>query len=60
MKMYYLNPYMDTAEVVDIEDSSGDKISQLVILPIITPTVKLVDEFPDTDRGDNGFGSTGR
>lgn len=38
----------------------GDKISQLVIMPIITPMVKLVDEFPVTDRGDNGFGSTGR
>ena len=44
----------------EIAVDCGDKISQLVILPIITPTVKLVDEFPDTDRGDNGFGSTGR
>lgn len=44
----------------DIIVDCGDKISQLVILPIIMPTVKLVDEFPDTDRGDNGFGSTGR
>ena len=44
----------------DIAVDCGDKISQLVILPIITPTVKLVNEFPVTDRGDNGFGSTGR
>lgn len=44
----------------DYNFTAGDKISQLVILPIITPTVKLVDEFPVTDRGDNGFGSTGR
>lgn len=38
----------------------GDKISQLVILPIITPEVELVDELEDTERGTGGFGSTGK
>lgn len=38
----------------------GDKIAQLVILPIVTPTPKLVDKFAKTERVDNGFGSTGR
>lgn len=38
----------------------GDKISQLVILPILTPTLELVDELTETERGDGGFGSTGR
>ena len=38
----------------------GDKISQLVILPIISPHLELVDELEDTERGDNGFGSSGR
>ena len=38
----------------------GDKISQLVILPILTPDVEVVEEFSETDRGDNGFGSSGR
>lgn len=38
----------------------GDKIAQLVIMPIVTPALKLVDEFAKTERGDNGFGSTGR
>ena len=38
----------------------GDKISQLVILPILTPELELTDELGDTDRGDGGFGSTGR
>lgn len=37
----------------------GDKISQLVILPIETPIPVLVDSFEATERGDNGFGSTG-
>lgn len=38
----------------------GDKIIQLVILPIITPEIEIVDELEDTERGDNGFGSTGK
>ena len=38
----------------------GDKISQLVILPIETPELELVDELQETERGENGFGSTGR
>ena len=39
---------------------AGDKITQLVIVPYIAPELELVDELEDTDRGDNGFGSTGR
>lgn len=38
----------------------GDKISQLVIIPVETPILELVDSLEDTDRGDSGFGSTGR
>lgn len=38
----------------------GDKISQLVILPVITPEVELVEELEDTERGTGGFGSTGK
>ena len=41
--------------------AAGDKISQLVIMPIIAPELELVKDFgTDTERGDNGFGSTGR
>lgn len=43
----------------DYTVSAGDKISQLVILPILTPTLELVDKLEETERGDNGFGSTG-
>lgn len=39
---------------------AGDKISQLVILPILTPGLEVVDKLNDTERGDGGFGSTGR
>ena len=46
--------------VRDYKVNAGDKISQLVIMPIYTPTPVLVERFADTDRGDNGFGSSGR
>ena len=38
----------------------GDKISQLVIMPILTPELEVVDRLDDTERGANGFGSSGR
>jgi dUTP pyrophosphatase len=44
----------------DYRVKAGDKISQLVILPFITPTITLTDSLDSTDRGDNGFGSSGR
>lgn len=37
----------------------GDKISQLIIVPILTPTLEVVDRLEETERGNNGFGSTG-
>ena len=39
--------------------SRGDRIAQLVIVPVYTPTLKQVDSLEDTDRGSNGFGSSG-
>lgn len=39
---------------------AGEKIGQLVLQPIITPELVLVDKLAETDRGDGGFGSTGR
>ena len=38
----------------------GDKIIQLVLLPIFTPDLEQVDDLEETERGDAGFGSTGR
>ena len=38
----------------------GDKIAQLVIVPCLLPEPELVDHLEETDRGDGGFGSTGR
>lgn len=38
----------------------GDKIIQLVILPIFTPELELADSLEETECGSDGFGSTGR
>ena len=40
--------------------NEGDKLIQLVILPIYTPALELVEELDETERGESGFGSTGR
>ena len=37
----------------------GQKIAQLVLLPIITPELEVVNELEETERGNRGFGSTG-
>ncbi len=44
----------------DYTVNKGDKISQLVIMPILTPELEIVDELEETERGNNGFGSTGK
>ncbi|MBQ9385177.1 MAG: dUTP diphosphatase [Ruminiclostridium sp.] len=38
----------------------GDRIAQLVILPVLLPIFTERDELGFTDRGAGGFGSTGR
>ena len=38
----------------------GDRIAQLMVLPVAQPALELVTELPATDRGEGGFGSTGR
>ena len=38
----------------------GDRIAQLMIVPVLHPTLRVVEELPETARGEGGFGSTGR
>ena len=38
----------------------GTKIAQLVVQPVKYPGMVIVDKLEETDRGDGGFGSTGR
>lgn len=46
MKRYEIKPY--------------DRIAQLVIAPVYIPQIEYVNELSETDRGEKGFGSTGR
>ena len=43
----------------DVTIEAGQKLIQLVILPILTPALEQVDSLAETDRGAGGFGSTG-
>ena len=38
---------------------AGDRIAQLVILPVAQVEFETVEEFSDSDRGDGGFGHSG-
>ena len=38
---------------------AGDKIAQIVIQPCITPKLEIVSCLDETERGENGFGSSG-
>jgi dUTP pyrophosphatase len=38
----------------------GDRVAQLVIVPVLTPTYNEVEELDTTNRGAGGFGSTGK
>lgn len=44
----------------DFVISPMERIAQLVVVPVQQVEFNLVDEFEDSDRGANGFGSTGR
>ena len=39
---------------------SGERIAQLVIVPVLTPGFAEVDSLTDTERSSGGFGSTGK
>lgn len=38
----------------------GDKVIQLIVVPCELPTVKIVDELPNSERGTGAMGSTGK
>jgi dUTP pyrophosphatase len=37
----------------------GERIAQLIIVPVVQAEYEFVEEFKATDRGEGGFGSTG-
>ena len=40
--------------------SSGERVAQMVISPVIIPDLVETDTLDDTERGSGGFGSTGK
>ncbi|MFC6671197.1 dUTP diphosphatase [Marinobacterium aestuariivivens] len=38
----------------------GERIAQLVLVPVVQADFEVVDEFSSSDRADGGFGSSGR
>jgi dUTP pyrophosphatase len=44
----------------DYTIQSGERIAQLVIMPVIRPVISVCEQLGETKRADGGFGSTGR
>ncbi|MEM7406636.1 MAG: dUTP diphosphatase [Pseudomonadota bacterium] len=40
--------------------SAGERIAQMVFVPVVQPRFKVVKEFTPTERGTGGFGHSGR
>jgi dUTP pyrophosphatase len=40
--------------------NAGDKIAQMIPVPVLTGTVEQVEELGDSSRAEKGFGSSGR
>ncbi|WP_193598966.1 dUTP diphosphatase [Microbacterium sp. YJN-G] len=47
----------DSREAYDV--AVGDRIAQLIVMPVIQAQFEPVEELPESVRGDGGFGSTG-
>ena len=40
--------------------NNKDRIAQMILTPVIKMELEETDNLPDSIRGDDGFGSTGR
>ena len=43
-----------------VQIKPGERIAQMVIAPFVQARLEVVEELSETDRGEGGFGSTGR
>lgn len=46
--------------ITPVKISKGQRIAQMLILPVQHPAIEQVQQLSDTQRGNGGFGSTGR
>lgn len=44
----------------DFVITRGERIAQMVVAPVTQPAFKVVEQLDETERGEGGFGSTGR
>jgi dUTP pyrophosphatase len=43
----------------DFEINPGDRIAQMIIVPVVQGKFKIVENFKESERGEKGFGSSG-
>ena len=43
----------------DFEINPGDRIAQMIIVPVVQAKFNIVEDFEETERGKKGFGSSG-
>lgn len=53
-------PLYNTSDVEIRDIDKYERIAQLVIVPLADVSLEIVEELDDTERGEGGFGSTGR
>lgn len=56
VRVLLLNTDPETAFAIE----AGDRIAQLLLVPFASPRFRQVDELDETERGEGGFGSSGR
>jgi len=50
---------LNTSRTAAFSVAVGDRIAQLIVMPIVRATFIPVEKLPGSDRGEGGFGSTG-
>ena len=55
-----VNTYQNSETVGNNTYDVGDRVAQLIIMPLPHITFNEVDELSDTERGEGGFGSTNK
>lgn len=53
-------PLYNTSDVGIRDINKYERIAQLVIVPLADVSIEIVDELEESERGNGGFGSTGR
>ena len=54
----FVNVWNHSQQLITVD--CGDKIGQLILIPILDVPVHVVAELAETDRGEKGYGSSGR